>query len=188
MYSKKFQPWMVEKNLKIAKLSKDDECRLCCKEGAIKNPIHFFQECPAFADTRLELFDNSFPTPELGQQSLCQVIELAFVGTVRELIEREQTNSNVCSTELWGLWLEVEQGWGILCVLPVQPKACRTWFKLYYFNPTMASINDTYIVLATIPSVINYAKKGLVLEFKKRKCCPHNLRFQTIQVLHSCYI
>ena len=48
--------------------------------------------------------------------------------------------------------LEVEQGRGILCVHPVQPKACRTWFKLYYFNPTMASINDTYIVLATIPS------------------------------------
>ena len=49
--------------------------------------------------------------------------------------------------------LEVEQGRGILCVHPVQPKACRTWFKLYYFNPTMASINDTYIVLATIPSL-----------------------------------
>ena len=48
--------------------------------------------------------------------------------------------------------LEVEQGRGILCVLPVQPKAYRTWFKLYYLNPTMASINDTYIVLATIPS------------------------------------
>ena len=48
--------------------------------------------------------------------------------------------------------LEVEQGRGILCVHLVQPKACRTWFKLYYFNPTMASINDTYIVLATIPS------------------------------------
>ena len=40
----------------------------------------------------------------------------------------------------------VEQGRGILWVLWVQPKACRTWFKLYYFNPTMASINDTYIV------------------------------------------
>ena len=46
-----------------------------------------------------------------------------------------------------GLCVEVEQGRGILCALPVQPKAYRTWFKLYYFNSTMASINDTYIVL-----------------------------------------
>ena len=51
-----------------------------------------------------------------------------------------------------GYKVEVEQGPGILCVHPVQPKACWTWFKLYYCNPTMASINDTYIVLATIPS------------------------------------
>ena len=50
------------------------------------------------------------------------------------------------------LWLEVEQVQGILWVLCVQPKASRTWFKLYYFNPTQASINDTYIVLATMPS------------------------------------
>ena len=33
-----------------------------------------------------------------------------------------------------------------LWVLWVQPKASRTWFKLYYFNPTQASINDIYCI------------------------------------------
>ena len=59
--------------------------------------------------------------------------------------------SKSTTTTILMLVVEVEQGRGILCVHPVQPKACRTWFKLYFFNPTMASINDTYIVLATIP-------------------------------------
>ena len=61
-------------------------------------------------------------------------------------------HGNICSSVNIHATVEVEQGRGILCVHPVQPMACRTWFKLYYFNPTMASINDTYIVLATIPS------------------------------------
>ena len=59
--------------------------------------------------------------------------------------------------------LEVEQGCGILWVIWVQPKACRTWFKLYYFKPTMANINDTYIVLATIPNTAGLTRMNFFL-------------------------
>ena len=57
-------------------------------------------ECPALADVRQELFNDSFPTQLMGRQSLCQVSELALCGSLRDLIERTDQNlSNVCSTE-----------------------------------------------------------------------------------------
>ena len=79
---------MVEEHIKIANLSYDDECRLCCEKGTIEYPIHFFTECPALADVRQELFNDSFPTQLMGRQSLCQVSELALCGLLRDLIER----------------------------------------------------------------------------------------------------
>ena len=35
----------------------------------------------------------------MGQQSLCKVSELALCGSIQDLIERTDKNSNVCSTE-----------------------------------------------------------------------------------------
>ena len=70
------------------------------KKGAIKYLIHFLTNCPALADVRLELFNDLFPTQQMGRQSLCQVSELALCGSIRDLIERTDQNlSNVCSTE-----------------------------------------------------------------------------------------
>ena len=74
-----------------AKLSKVDQCWLC--------PIHLFSECPALAWLRQELFNDSYPTQLMGQQSLCQVSELALHGSIQDLIERTDKNSNVCSME-----------------------------------------------------------------------------------------
>ena len=54
--------------------------------------------CEALASARLALFGVPFPTREVGRESLCQVVELIFIDTVRELIDLEQT-SNVNSTE-----------------------------------------------------------------------------------------
>ena len=89
-----------KKHLKTANLSNNDECQFYCEEGAIKYPIHIFSECPALADVRQELFNNSFPTQLMGRQSLCQVSELALCGSIRDLIERTDKNhSNVCSME-----------------------------------------------------------------------------------------
>ena len=89
-----------KKHLKIANLSNDDKCWLCCEKGAIKYSIHFFTKCPALADVRQELFNDSFPTQQMGRQSLCQVSELALCGSLQDLIERTDQNlSNVCSTE-----------------------------------------------------------------------------------------
>ena len=45
-----------------------------------------------------------------------------------------------------------EQGRGQLTYPSSPPNACETWLKLYYFNPTQASINITYILLGIIPS------------------------------------
>ena len=83
----------------IAKLSKVDLCWLCLEDEAIKCPIHFFSECPALAGVRQELFKHSFPTQLMGQQSLCQVSELALCGLIQDLIERTEQNSNVRSKE-----------------------------------------------------------------------------------------
>ena len=51
-----------KKHLKIANLSNDDECCLCCEKGAIEYPIHFFTNCPALADVRLHLMSPFQPS------------------------------------------------------------------------------------------------------------------------------
>ena len=87
------------RHLMTAKLSKVDQCRLCLEDQAVKCPIHLFSECPALAWLRQELFNDSYPTQLMGQQSLCQVTELALHGSIQDLIERTDQNSNICSTE-----------------------------------------------------------------------------------------
>ena len=87
------------RHLMTARLSKVNQCRLCLEDQAVKCPIHFFSECPALAWLRQELFNNSYPTQSMGQQSLCQVSELALCGSIQDLIERTDQNSNVRSTE-----------------------------------------------------------------------------------------
>ena len=71
-----------------AKLSKSDKCRLCLEDQAVKTPIHIFSECPAMAGFRGVLFNDTYPSQHTGQQSLCQITELAPHGSVQELIER----------------------------------------------------------------------------------------------------
>ena len=85
------------KHLMTAKLSKSDKCRLCLE--AVKTPIHIFSECPAMAGFRKVLFNDTYPSQHTGQQSLCQVTELALHGSVQELIERTDQFSYVHSTE-----------------------------------------------------------------------------------------
>ena len=87
------------KHLMTAKLSKSDKCRLCLEDQAVKSPIHIFSECPALAGFRQVLFNDTYPSQHTGQQSLCQVTELALHGSVQELIERTDQNSYVHSTE-----------------------------------------------------------------------------------------
>ena len=70
------------------------------KEQSNTQYIFFLTKCPALADTRLELFNDSFPTQQMGRQSLCQVSELALCGSILDLIERtDQNHSNVCLKE-----------------------------------------------------------------------------------------
>ena len=90
---------MVEKkHLNTANLSGNQECRLCCEEGSKETTIHIFSECDALADTRRIIFSDPYPTQQVGRESLCQVVELIFIDTVRDLIDSEQ-NSNVNSTD-----------------------------------------------------------------------------------------
>ena len=88
-----------KKHLKTANLRNNNECRLCCEEGSVESPIHIFSECVALADTRMGLFNDPFPMQLVGRQSLCQVAELVFVGTICDLIDSDQNNSNLSSTE-----------------------------------------------------------------------------------------
>ena len=62
-------------------------------------PNTLFSEFPALVGVRQELFKYSFPTQSMGQQSLCQVSELALCGSIQDLIERTDQNSNIRSTE-----------------------------------------------------------------------------------------
>ena len=87
------------KHLMTAKLSKSDKCRLCLEDQAVKTPIHIYSECPAMAGIRKVLFNDTYPSQHTGQQSLCQVTELALHGSVRELIERTEQYSYVHPTE-----------------------------------------------------------------------------------------
>ena len=87
------------KHLMTAKLSKSDKCRLCLEDQAVKTLIHIFSECPAMAGFRQVLFNDTYPSQHTGQQSLCQVTELALHGSVQELIERTDQYSYVHSTE-----------------------------------------------------------------------------------------
>ena len=82
-----------------AKLSKSDKCRLCLEDQAVKTPIHIFSECPAMASCRQVLFNDTYPSQHTGQQSLCQITELALHGSVQELIERTDQYSYVHPTE-----------------------------------------------------------------------------------------
>ena len=87
------------KHLMTAKLSKSDKCRLCLEDQAVKTPIHIFSECPAMAGFRKVLFNDTYPSQLTGQQSLCQVTELALHGSVQDLIERTDQYSYVHPTE-----------------------------------------------------------------------------------------
>ena len=87
------------KHFMTAKLSKSDKCRLCLEDQAVKTPIHIFSECPAMAGFRKVLFNDTYPSQHTGQQSLCQITELALHGSVQELIERTDQYSYVHSTE-----------------------------------------------------------------------------------------
>ena len=87
------------KHLMTAKLNKSDKCRLCLEDQAVENPIHIFSECSVLAGFRQVLFNDTYPSQHTGQQSLCQVTELALHGPVQELIERTDQNSYVHSTE-----------------------------------------------------------------------------------------
>ena len=83
------------KHLMTAKLSKSDKCWLCLEDQAVETPIHIYSECPAMAGIRMVLFNDTYPSQHTGQQSLCQVTELALHGSVRELIERTDQYSYV---------------------------------------------------------------------------------------------
>ena len=87
------------KHLMTAKLSKSDKCRLCLEDQAVETPIHIFSECPAMAGFRQVLFNDTYPSQHIGQQSLCWVTELALHGSVQDLIERTDQNSYVHPTE-----------------------------------------------------------------------------------------
>ena len=87
------------KHLMTAKLSKSDKCRLCLEDQAVKTSIHIFSECPAMAGFRKVLFNDTYPSQHTGQQSLCQITELALHGSVQELIERTDQYSYVHPTE-----------------------------------------------------------------------------------------
>ena len=83
------------KHLQLTKLGDTSECRLCYEDDSIKSPIHIFSECVALVVTRQGLFNNPFPTQQVGRMSLCQVAELALVGTVRDLTDIDHNYSNV---------------------------------------------------------------------------------------------
>ena len=87
-----------KKHLNTANLSGNQECRLCCEECSKETPIHIFSECAALADTRRILFNDQYPTQQVGRELLCQVVELIFIDTVRDLIDSDQ-NSNINSTD-----------------------------------------------------------------------------------------
>ena len=87
------------KHLMTAKLSKSDKCWICLEDQAVKTPIHIFSECPAMAGFRKVLFNDTYPSQHTGQQSLCQVTELALHGSVLDLIERTEQYSYVHPTE-----------------------------------------------------------------------------------------
>ena len=87
------------KHLMTAKLSKSDKCRLCLEDQAVETPIHIFSECPAMAGFRKVLFNDTYPSQLTGQQSLCQVTELALHGSDQDLIERTDQYSYVHPTE-----------------------------------------------------------------------------------------
>ena len=76
----------------------NSQCRQCEEDGCEETQIHIFTECEALANTRMAMFGVPYPTGEVGRESLCQVLELIFVDTVRELIDLEQ-NSNVNSMD-----------------------------------------------------------------------------------------
>ena len=63
----------------------------------MKKHLYTFTECEALVNTRLALFGAPYPTREVGRESLCKVVELILVDTVRKLINLEQ-NANVNST------------------------------------------------------------------------------------------
>ena len=85
------------KHLKLANLSNTSECRLCYEDD--ESPIHIFSECVAMVTTRQELFNSSYPSQELGRALLCQIVELALIDSVRELMDIDHNHSNVSSTE-----------------------------------------------------------------------------------------
>ena len=88
-----------KKHLTVAKLCNDEECRLCCEGGSEESPIHIFSECVAMATTRQVLFNDPYPTQQVGRLSLCQVSQLVFVDSICDLIDKDQNYSNISLTE-----------------------------------------------------------------------------------------
>ena len=85
------------KHLKLANLSNTSECRLCYEDD--ESPMHIISECEAMVTTRQELFNSSYPSQELRRASLCQVVKLALIDSVCELMDVDHNHSNVSSTE-----------------------------------------------------------------------------------------
>ena len=96
MYSVFYCTQLVAKHLHTANLSDNPQCRLCEEDGCEETPIHIFIECLALVNTRLAMFGAQYPTREVGRESLCQVVELISIDTVRDLIDLEK-NANVNS-------------------------------------------------------------------------------------------
>ena len=91
------------KHLKLSNLSNTSECRLCYVDD--ESPIHIFSECVAMVTTRQELFNSSYPSQELGRALFCQIVELALIDSVCELMDIDHNHSNVSLTE-WALLLQ----------------------------------------------------------------------------------
>ena len=77
------------KHLKVANLEQDDTCRLCL-EG-IESPEHLFDDCPALAGVRLEIFGQKFPDRTPNRLDVRKLNAFVSVDSVRELIDIEQT-------------------------------------------------------------------------------------------------
>ena len=87
------------KHLKLTNLSNTAECRLCQVNDSVESPIHIFLECVAMTATRQGLFNDPFPTQQIGKNQLCQVAKLALIDIVHNLINIDHNHSNVNSSE-----------------------------------------------------------------------------------------
>ena len=89
-----------KKHLKLTKLSNNEMCRLCQLPDSIESHIHIFSECVAMTATRQGLFNDPFPSQQLGNNQLCQVAEFALIDRVCDLINIDNNHFNVNSSEV----------------------------------------------------------------------------------------